>query len=166
MLNFPEGFRFIRRKSPLLYQFSKFLACSGPFYLTLVVHFQNKSPAAGGYYSILENNMVNTVNYSCKQKVIDKCCLCNSQIYHFMYCTGKTKMCKKLPIQGVVEFSGFRCRIWQEGEFRGLRPPSELCLHIQVIALYLVAKFRRPKSKITSTIRSIFNSELIPKISC
>ena len=39
--------------------------------------------------------MVNTVKLSCKQKVI-----CNSQIYHFMYCTGKTKMCKKIAHPG------------------------------------------------------------------
>ena len=71
-----------------------------------------------------------------KQKLIDKCCICNSQTYHFMNCNGKTKMCKKIGHPGGCWIFRIQVENLTRGNSGGLRPPSELFLHI-LFKLYI-----------------------------
>ena len=87
------------------YQFSKIFTRSGPFYLNSIVKFQKNHLLLHFQriiWLVLWNSHVN-------QKVIDEWCLCNSQIYHFLYWSDKLTI---FWIQGRVFDKG-------EGEVQG-----------------------------------------------
>ena len=113
--------------------------------------------------------------------MIDKCCLCNCQVYHFMYwrqkCVNVRNIC---PSRMIVGFSGFRQRILQgEGTNLGGLSCDPRLSYVYIFSVSYssisggqIHNFSWQNSEFGSQIikhrypqnRSKVNSELIPKI--